>query len=87
MGAIVVEMDQYLGVTSRFKIVPHSLSGKEYIDYNVVYQEKTVVDGRTSGSFAAVTISSIIVGILLGLVSVSAVFQIPIMGITVPRPC
>jgi len=86
MGAITVDMSRFTGVSSRFTLVPKSMSTKEYVDYNIVYETKTVVDGHTSGAFAALTMSSIVIGIIIGLASVSSLFQITILGIQVPRP-
>ena len=86
MGAITIDMSRYTGISSRYTLVPMSMSNKEYIDYNIVYETKTVIDGHTSGAFAALTISSIIIGIVIGLASVSSLFQITILGIQVPRP-
>lgn len=78
-------MSSYTGVESRFRIVAKSFNDKEFIDYNVKYEVKTVIDGHDSGSLAGVAIGGIVVGAILGLAIISSLFQIPIAGITVPR--
>ena len=43
-------MSSYTGVSSTFRIVPKSFSDKEFIDYNVKYEVKTVIDGHDSAA-------------------------------------
>ena len=64
----------------------NSLVDQELMDYNVVYEHKTVIDGHSDGAFAGATIGSMIAGTIIGLVAVSSLFQISILGIQVPRP-
>ena len=62
-----------------------SFSDKEYLADNVKFEVKTVIDGHTASGMAGAAIMGIVVGVLLGLVTVSSLFQISIMGVQVPR--
>ena len=78
-------MSAYTGVESRFRVDAKSFSDKDFIDYNVKYETKTVIDGHDSGALAGSAIAGVVVGLLAGLAAISSLFQIPIAGYTVPR--
>ena len=71
---------------ARTLVAPLSLVDQELISYNVKYEQKTVIDGHSDAAFAGAAVGSIIAGTAIGLVAVSSLFQISILGIQVPRP-
>ena len=80
-----MDLSNVLGYTAKFTVVPHSFSDKEFIADNVEFKTKTVIDGHTASGLAGAAVGGLVVGVLLGLVTVSSLFQFPIFGIQVPR--
>jgi len=85
LGVLDIDMRNVLGYTSRYRLVPKSFSDTEFVDANVKFETKTVVDGHTAGGFASAAVGGIVVGLVLGLVTVSSLFQFPVLGVQVPR--
>ena len=65
--------------------VRFSFSDTEFVDANVKFNTKTVVDGHTAGGLAGAAVGGIVVGLIMGLATVSSLFQFPVLGVQVPR--
>ena len=68
-------MSAYTGVESRFRVDAKSFSDKEFLDYNVKYETKTVIDGHDSAALAGSAIAGVVVGLLAGNYKFRAIYQ------------